>query len=122
MRSMKYGASWKSSEAKGSGVAVEVISPGSNIRGLVVHRATYSALGNFSSLLVAALVAKGGVPSGVTDGDVIASTEDAYYISASSFGGFSLNSPVYIESGKGLYMVCSGEESVVMKSVLYSLL
>lgn len=121
MASIKYGASWKSNVNRAANVPVVVISPAANVRGAYVWRC--SAVNVLTgAFMFVSLVAKNSAPTSVVDGDVLASVDGMSYEASTVMACAKLESPIYIEPGKGLYLISSSATSYLFESVLYDLL
>ena len=112
-----YGASYKSHTIMASNTPDTIVSPASNVNGLVIQRASFMSYSG-GVMLYPAFIAKTSSPVNALDGDVILGTR------AGANGTFCafIDEPIRIAAGKGLYYVNGNAESNSQRSVLYTLL
>lgn len=116
-----YGASFKAYSILAAATAEQVFSPASNVNGAIIHRANGQAWNAGAPLL--ALVAKNSAPASVSDGDVIATTNNFSTVTGGATALMKIETPINISAGKGLYFINIGADTTTMlRSVLYTLL
>ena len=109
-----FNASYKSSSGLAANTADVIFSPAANLNGAIVHRAQY--ISNQTASTAAALIAKNAAPANVLDGNPI--------LAAISNGGgnsmSTLEKPILIPAGQGLYRISTNAENVAYAFVLYT--
>lgn len=116
-----YTGSYKSQTLLAANTADQIFSAAANVNGAYVWRAS-GFMYNVNPGAVA-LIAKATAPVNTTDGDVIATTDQAGVSAAIVISSFRLERPVKIAAGKGLYMITSlAEATFANRSCIYTLL
>lgn len=120
MKPIKYGASWKSNASIAANTAQEIIAAAANVRGLYIWGASSISISSGSP--VSSFIAKASAPTTIVDGDVL--PLGAVYV---PYGGastetLSLDRPIFIPAGKGLYFITAAAQGTALRSVIYDLL
>lgn len=110
------GSSYKSVAQLAANTPDVIFTPGANVNGAVVYVASLSV--NLSAGAAGTILAKASAPSGITDGDVLASCS---WPAAALVVATDLKNPIQIAAGKGLYRISSIAESNTFAFVLYKL-
>lgn len=113
-----YAASYSSNVNLAANTAVQVFSAASNVNGATLHSATMTALVGAGAGIVA-LVAKAAAPANNADGAVILSVGSGATSAAANSA--TLQKPIKIPAGVGLYFISSVAESYSLKGVQYTL-
>lgn len=125
-RGIAYGASFASETVLASGGTETAVEAAANVNGMILWRASImTAQNNGAGSSKIGLLAKAGVPASNTDGDVILSA--GVYCSTgvgSSQDQDSMEGPVFIAAGKGLYYRNGGAslETMAYRHLQYTLL
>ncbi|WP_151446737.1 hypothetical protein [Lacisediminimonas profundi] len=93
--------------------AVMVVNPTLNVAGITVHLSQLQHTDAGAGLAV--LIAKASAPASVTDGDVL-------NIAVNGAGVSTVQTPLFVPAGKGLYLIANLIETGGVKNVLYSIL
>lgn len=106
--------------ASAAGTPVTALAPASNTGGLIVQAAYISDYQPSSGAI--AWIAHTALPSAVTDGEIVLSAETKA-APAGAYTGAQLSAPIFISSGKGLYLypTVAGTASY-LKSIRWKLL
>lgn len=116
-----YGASYRSVALLAANTPETIFTPAANVNGAILHSAQfYSQCGSGGANT--ALLAKTSAPSSVTDGDGILSADSAASQAGAPALTASLQNPIRIPAGKGLYAISAILETVGSRSALYTLL
>jgi hypothetical protein len=112
---MTYTASYSSGVPSGGG-AIALLSPGTNVNGVIVNAFDYVGQppGNF----VFTVLAKASPPTGQADGEVIFSG----MLAVSVLTSFSMQKAVKVAAGKGVYFYCAQNDNAAVRSALFTVL
>jgi len=117
---LSYGASFRSTTNLTANNPQTVFSAASNVNGAIVHCAKF--VSDFvSGGRDTALLAKTSPPGNSSDGDAILTADNVSVGSVVGVGS-TLDRPVKIPAGKGLYFIAGTNENAGNRSVLYTLL
>lgn len=121
LRFETYGASYTSTVSLAAGTSEQVFSPAANVNGAIIHAANYYEHIGSASLSRACFLAKASAPASVIDGDSILRLDFLILAANSTFSG-TLNNPIKIPAGKGLYYFQDVLTTNASRHVLYTLL
>lgn len=116
-----YGGSWSRSALEAANVPVQIVAPGANVNGIILHRASF-ATGSAAAYSFSAFVAKASAPASATDGDVLCSADSIYNSGAAACCAGKVEKDLFISPGKGLFFISPVAESIGFKSALYTIL
>ena len=116
---ISYGASAVSYGATTLLTPVQLVAPASNVNGIIIWSATIAEY--LSTNAASSIVAKSSAPANPSDGDVILNASNVAPASQNGSGG-TLNTPVKIPAGKGIYYISGASASTGLRSILYTVL
>lgn len=117
---VRYGASYASATLLAAGGVINIITPGTNLRGIIIHAATLAsycpAFGSSS------LLGKASPPVNVADGVPVLTPDYFSWNGANGLCGGRREQELFLPAGLGLYRFSVSAESVALVSVLYTVL
>lgn len=114
----QYANSYDSLTALAANTPETIFTPAANVNGAVVVSAEYNTFST-AAFMAFGFVAKTAAPANVLDGDLIVTGASN---NTTLFKVASLQSPIQIPAGKGLYRICSLAEQFPFASCLYRFL
>lgn len=117
----QYGASFKSSNPLAANTPETIFTAAANVNGAILHRAGAYGQDTLGNGYVS-FIAKATAPTGLTDGDVIADGNLGGVVAGQYKVSCSVDSPVFIPAGKGLFVIRNQVEVTGVRSALYTLL
>lgn len=119
-RGYAYGSAAKSNTSITAGTSEQVFAPGSNTNGAIVWRASGTSA-NATNAAGLSLIAHTAAPNSPTVGDVLA-VGAAAVAAGIERGNVTVDRPIFVAAGKGLYWNVSTTETSGYRQVLYTLL
>lgn len=117
----QYGASYKSNGLLAANSSHAVFAAGANVNGAILWRASMVS-GNATALPSISLAAETFVPNSTVVGDVIATANFSNAVGGAPMASLTVESPIYIAAGKGLFFTTSVAETLAHRAALYTLL
>ncbi len=113
-----YGAAYRSITTLAANTPDTIFTPAANVNGAILWSGAYvmSSLGG-----TGVFIAKTAAPASIIDGDVILSPTNFNVGGGNNFG-MSIDAPVKIAAGKGLYRISQAAETYSVSKALYTLL
>lgn len=116
-----YGASFRSGALLAALTPENVFTVSANTNGAILWSASFQSASN-ANLPRAAFLSRTSVPTSMTNGDVLVSTDSIGIITNFYSANGKLPRPVYIPAGMGLWFICDQLEVVAFRHALYTLL
>jgi hypothetical protein len=117
-----FGASYKSTTALAANTPETVFTPAANVNGAVLWAADFVTVNAGGAGVAAGFVAKTSAPATPIDGDVILGGQTFFLGAAPQATTGTLQRPVLIPAGRGLYFISTPAETTAYRGALYTLL